>query len=86
MSSEPRQHEGYIGYFTRDQAEGAIPNGSRVVKVWGEPGDGHPIGATATVLGSLGDPSFPEYGYFVEWDSHPRMAVFVRGKKIALQQ
>ena len=47
---------GYAGVFTRHEAEGAIPNGTRIVKVAVD-GDGsedaHPIGARGVVLGSL---------------------------------
>jgi hypothetical protein len=73
---------GWTGIFTREQAEGAIANGRRVVKVKGEAGDAHPVGATATVLGSLSYPELGGIGYFVEWDSRPRVAVFVIAWKI----
>ena len=36
-----RNHPGWLGAFTDDQAEGAIPNGTPIVKVKTEPGDGH---------------------------------------------
>lgn len=78
-----REEEGWIGVFTRAQAEGAIPNGTRVVKVLVEKGDTHPLGAKATVLGSAVVPEMPgRFGYFVEWDTHPRIAVFVAWMKI----
>lgn len=82
--SEPflRTEQGWVGIFTRAQAEGAIPNGETVVKVASEKGDGHPIGARATVLGSLSHPS-AGLGYFVEWEDCPRMAVGVIAWKIA---
>jgi len=74
--------------FTTDQAPGAWPNGSRVHKVTGDPGDVHPLGALATVLGSLGPLDFEgrtEYGYFVRWDDMA-MPVFVVGRKLALNE
>jgi hypothetical protein len=49
-----RNEPGWLGGFTRNQAPGAIPNGSRVRKVRSEQNDPHPVGALATVLGSLG--------------------------------
>jgi hypothetical protein len=45
---------GWHGVFTRQQAKGAIPNGSRIVKTASEKGDSTPYGALGTVLGSLG--------------------------------
>jgi hypothetical protein len=91
---EPLEHEGYVGSFTRSTAPGAIPNGARIVKALEEPGDAHKIGDLGTVLGSIGVPEsagkelrikFPGlklYGYFVEWDDQPKVAVFVAGPKI----
>lgn len=66
---------GWIGNFSRGEAPGCYPNGTRVEKVKTEPGDAHPIGAQATVLGSIRHPIGT--GYFVEWDARPRHAVFV---------
>lgn len=77
----PRVHAGYTGMFTRHQYDGAITNGTRVVKIQSEAGDAHPVGSLATVLGSVGHPGIG-IGYFVEWDDQPRMAVFVAGVKI----
>lgn len=82
------EHPGYLGMFTRAQAEGAIPNGARFKKVWGEEGNGHALGAEGVVLGSLAVPPGEgdvdcKIGYFVEWDDNPRCAVFVSDKKIA---
>ncbi len=78
-----REHPGYRGMFTRDEAEGAYRNGTRVIKTASEPGDGHPVGATATVLGSI---SHPPLGimYFVEWDRTPKFAIAVLATKISL--
>jgi hypothetical protein len=83
-----RQWPGYLGAFSRNQAPGAIPNGTRVAKVWCEAGDLEPIGTQGAVLGSLPVAAeLPAHGdvrfcYWVEWDSRPRCAVFLIDKKI----
>lgn len=77
-----REHPGYAGLFTRHQMPGAIPNGTRIVKTASEPGDSNPDGTLGTVLGSLGHPSVG-IGYFVEWDTSPRVACLVRALRIA---
>jgi hypothetical protein len=76
-----------LGHHVTTQAEGAIPNGQRIRKCFSEAGDGNPIGTLGRVVGSMGPldiPEFPDslYGYFVEWDTFPGVAVFVAGKKI----
>lgn len=76
-----RIYPGWVGMHTRDEAPGGLPNGTRVRKVRVEAGDTHPIGSTATVLGSLHHPKVGG-GYFVEWDATPRHAVFVISTKI----
>lgn len=48
---------GWTGTFTRYQAKGAIPNGTRIVKAVSEPGDGTPDGTLGTVLGSIPSPA-----------------------------
>lgn len=82
---------GWVGGFTRDQAPGAYPCGSRIVKVRKEDGDSTPLGTGGTVLGSLDgsvlghrnpDGHVIRFGYFVEWDTTPRVAVFVLDWKI----
>jgi hypothetical protein len=83
-----RLYPGYVGLHTREQAPGAMPNGTRVVKVMFEKGDTHPIGSIGTVLGSLTadpNPVVPgvEHFYFIEWDDQPRLAVGVVNLKIA---
>lgn len=79
MIIEP--HPGWFGFFTREQAEGAIANGSRVQKIKSEHGDSHLIGECATVLGSIYVPSHG-LAYFLEWDATPKTAVLVVGWKI----
>ena len=76
-ASELRVHEGYTGVFTREQSSQArYKNGSRVAKVRTEKGDTNPIGVTGTVLGSISHPGLG-VGYFIEWDTLPRIVVFV---------
>jgi hypothetical protein len=77
-----RPHLGWHGQFTTAQYPGALPNGTRVVKVAWEPGDTHSLRDRATVLGSMGHPEVG-IGYFVEFDAHPKQAVFIIGTKIA---
>jgi hypothetical protein len=74
------EEPGYLGAFTRKEHTGAIPNGTRVKKVWGEDGDTHPVGSEGVVLGSIGAGSM--IGYFIEWDARPKAAVFVAGPKL----
>jgi hypothetical protein len=87
--------DGWIGVFTRHEAVGAMPNGTRVVKVRGESGDATALGTCGTVLGSL-DAEFlgervPDgwetitYAYFVEWADRPNVAVGVMDWKIEAQ-
>jgi hypothetical protein len=76
-----RSFPGYIGLHSRDEAPGAIPNGTKVRKVASKPDDIHQDGALATVLGSIHYPKVG-FGYYVEWDSHPRIAVFVAGHRV----
>lgn len=77
-------HPGWIGGFTRDQAKGAIPNGTRIKKTASEEGDATTDGTLGTVLGSFQSPA--SMGmllfYFVEWDDNKRVAVGVMGWKI----
>lgn len=78
-----KQHPGYYGAFTRNQVDGAWPNGSRVIKIKSETGDTHRVGERATVLGSMfhADVS-PHVFYFIEWDASPGMAVGCAGWKL----
>ena len=87
---------GYFGAHSRDQAEGAIPNGTRVRKLKADPGgDRTPNGTLGTVLGSIDaeqiDPALTrryggKYFYFVEWSNKPGVAVGVVDVKIAREQ
>jgi hypothetical protein len=72
--------------LTTEEAPGAIPNGTRVQKIAGDPTDAHVIGDLATVIGSMGPAELDGvsvYGYFVHWDDMPEVPVFVAGIKIA---
>jgi hypothetical protein len=79
--------------YTDEQAVGAYPNGSRVVKTASEPSDDHGNGACATVIGSMSvnglrPEDLPEaarnasYIYFVEWDDTPGFPVAVIDFKV----
>ena len=81
---------GWTGAFTSQQAEGALPNGSRIMKIDQSADDGAPRGTRGTVLGSLDaanhdlDPgTHGKFFYFVEWDTMPRVAVTCIGSKLA---
>jgi hypothetical protein len=76
MSGELRRFG--LGFYLAGEADGAIPNGRRVVKVDSEPGDGTPLGTEGRVLSSIRDEQVaPNVFYFVEWDSLPGTAVGV---------
>lgn len=78
--AKPRK--GWLGGFTTRQAEGAMPNGTRIVKAAEDaPGDLTPMGSPGTVLGSM---RHPEKGiaYFIEWDDKPKVAVLAVHWKI----
>jgi hypothetical protein len=79
-----RDWPGYRGAFTRNQVEGAMPNGTRIRKCHSEPGDSTPDGAEGTVLGSMSHPEIFDgiIVYFVEWDWAPRHAVGTLYRKI----
>jgi hypothetical protein len=77
-----RNYPGYMGSFTRRQADGAIPNGTVIVKIAvDEGGDIHPIGTRGAVLGSIRHPTLG-YFYFIEWDPRPGLASGCQGYKI----
>jgi len=75
---------GWTGALTRDQAEGAWANGTRVMKTKQDPGgDFTKPGALGTVLGSLHAPQ-AGYAYFIEWDHAPKVAAFCVAAKLAV--
>jgi hypothetical protein len=86
---ELAQTDGFLGHFTKNQAEGAMRNGTRIKKTVYEEGDATAIGQLGRVLGSLPVPpdSIPEgtgpgFFYFVEWDHAPKIAIGVSWLKI----
>jgi hypothetical protein len=78
-----QNHRGWKGAFTRAQAEGAWPAGTRVRKAGSEPGDTHLNGAEGVILGSLAHRHIEDFVlYFVEWDSHPKHAIAVANHRL----
>lgn len=63
------------------QADGAIPNGTRVEKVNSEPGDSFPDGTEGTVLASALVVELGAFGYYVAFDPRP-VACFIAGYRI----
>lgn len=74
---------GDIGVYLPGEAEGAYPNGTRIVKVRSEEGDGTTIGTGGVVLSSMAIPddldvpltpdgARPSYFYFVKFDDFPQ--------------
>jgi hypothetical protein len=88
MTTELRLYPGYEGVHTRDQAAGALPNESRVVKIYAERGSVRPVGSLATIIGSIEADleDTVKYGvrylYFVEWDDLPGVVVAVADIRI----
>lgn len=76
-----RIYPGYIGAFTTQTVPGAMSNGTRVTKTASEAGDGAPDGTGGVVLGSVEHPD-RGIGYFIEWDSTPKVAVLVVALKV----
>lgn len=81
---------GWEGMFTIAQADGAIPNGTRIRKVRDDPQDAQPAGTLGRVLGSIAAPTGlgrdflgEEFAYFVEWDVRPKVAIGIVGSAIA---
>jgi hypothetical protein len=83
--------------FTGNQADGALANGTRVIKTNSEPDDGHSNGESGTVIGSIKVPEevreatrsmadfrFPNetHVYWVVWDAGPGLPVFTIGSKL----
>ncbi len=78
------EHPGYLTPFCKNQAEGAWENGSYIVKHGSDPGgDVTPDGIKGIILGSLKAPS-GKYGYFVEWENKPKIAIFCAEEKMKL--
>ena len=84
MSAPLRYEPGWAGAFTRDTADGALPNGSLVVKTNSEQGDGEPDGTPGVVLGSVVHPELMDgqLCYFVEWAPRQRVAVATVADKL----
>jgi len=80
LKNEP----GWAGYFTRQEVDGALKNGTRVVKAISENGNRQPNGTPGVILGSMSRPGIKsgEVCYFVEWASMPRCAVAVMSFKL----
>lgn len=88
-----RTEQGWVGIFTREEAPGALPNGTRIEKTGAEPDDYHGDGAKGTILGSvtaedcaqhLGQKpgGGSELAYFVEWDNMPKYAVGISQRRV----
>lgn len=91
LSKEP-----FYAVHTREQAEGAWPNGTSVQKIQSAAEDKHQDGSRATVTGSLGpftrdfikDPPTPDdphlelYFYFVEWEDLPGIPAGILSYKL----
>lgn len=77
-------HDGWTSPFTRQQAARALyANGTRIAKCKSEKGDRVADGALGVVLGSIYEPrAFPFCGYFIEWDTAKKHAVFVVEPKL----
>jgi hypothetical protein len=83
---------GWQGVYSRHQAIGAIPNGTKVRKVKSEPKDGHPDGALAVVIGSWGLLPWEKpleikgytirFFYFVEFEDMPQVGVGISEHRI----
>lgn len=84
--------------FTREEAPGAIANGTMIRKADSEPGDATPAGSIGMVVGSLAAPASdlsdnelaqmaPRFrdskiAYFIEWANRPNEVVGIIDKKI----
>lgn len=79
---EFKEHPGYRGCFTDNEALGCWRNGTRIKKCASEPDDATPTGTGGKVLGSINVPGKGAF-YFVEWDDRPGYAVGVMAPKIS---
>lgn len=84
--------------FTREEAPGALPNGTLVRKTYEEEGDATPLGTVGTLIGSLPndtsiiparervniDPQIlaSEFAYFIEWRSSPHTVIGCMSAKV----
>lgn len=67
---------------------GTFPPGSRIRKSRARPGDTHQVGALGTTVSFPLGPAAHEgqivYGYVLEWDDMPGLAVFCAGNVLEL--
>lgn len=94
VNAKSKEEAEKIDNIMSGQAEGAIPNGTRVEKQNAESGDTHPNGSIGTVTASVAVPpsvmkDAPDnikdvkFGYFVKWDGSPiPFPVFCIDRKI----
>jgi hypothetical protein len=75
-----QNEEGWSGAFTRNQVEGALRNGTRIVKRNSEPDDATPDGTPGIILGSLTYDGI--ICYFIEWAHLPRVAIGCVSNKV----
>lgn len=76
LSEEP----GWTGCFTRNNAQGAMRAGTRIIKKNSEAADLAQDGSPGTVLRSIKGGLL--IFYFVEWDKNPKCAIGVIPEKI----
>jgi hypothetical protein len=75
-------YPGWTGQHTREEAERALKNGTRVRKIRLAPVGGASGRSTSNRAGFGDCPWGPGYGYFVEWDDQPREAVFIASDRL----
>lgn len=91
-----------VGEFVADEAPGALPNGTKIVKTMSDPEDITPTGMTGIVLGSITIPAQvhealiakgktvpeprPDFFYFVVWDDKKNMAIGCLSHKLRLAE
>lgn len=72
-------------FFTRNQAPGAMPNETRIMKVHAEKGDQARDGEFGTIVGSIGPLPYRgdmHYVYFVEWDTFEGLFIAVPDNQV----
>lgn len=96
LASEAKPGDASV--YIPGQADGAIPNGTRIIKNNARPGDSTPEGTLGTVISSLDVPrreaeaifaagksrAVVKHLYFVEWDDKPGLAVATADDKIGV--